>query len=727
MCLKNKFGRWALAFGLWSLLYCDIANAEELKAKEPIVVNGDKVEYFHEKKQVVGSGNISITYKDVVMTCDRITVYLDTRDAIAEGNVRINQKDAYFTGEKINYNFDTRVGRAINGYANYKPFYGKAQEIDKLSDKQINLERGYITTCDLEKPHYRVQSRELKIYLDDKVIAKHILFFIGNVPVMYFPYYVQPLDEKKTHFTVIPGEDTGWGYYALTSYRYYLNDDNRGDLLLDYRTKKGLGAGVNHYYTVPQLGKGSFKFYYTHENDALAYEPSGDIQSRHRFQVRHEWEMGENTDTLAVVEFNQLSDKYVIKDYFYNEYEELGDTPSSYISVTTQKQDYSARLLLEKRFDPFFTVVEHLPAYQIDIPSYRLTKNLPIYYKASASGAYMNQTFDEKVATPQKDIGVIRFDTYNQLSYAAKIFRSLGITPYAGTQQTYYSRNKWGETNQIRGILNAGVDSSIKFYKTYDVESNFLGLDMHKLRHIITPTANYYYTHQPTISPDNLNQFDSIDALDAKNGVVLALENKLQTKRLQGEELKSVDLATLIVSSNYAFTLKEDNTAFKYQKFKSVDFQLEIVPYPWLYSLSKISINTKNCSVQTESIDVVADYRNKWSLGLGQRYESAETGKSNLLTLDGSYKINDKWKVRAYERFDAHKGSLEEQEYTVYRDLHCWLLEFTCNIKSTSDKIDYGFWVVMRLKAFPDTAIGFKRTYYRPRFGSTGGGAAVGY
>ncbi len=143
MSRKSKIRRWSLVFGLWLAAVPYFAHAEELKAKEPVVVNGDKVEYLHEKKQVIGSGNVSITYKDVVLTCDKITVYLDTKEAIAEGNVKITQKDAYFTGEKINYNFDTRVGRVIGGYVNAKPFYGKAKELDKIANKdQFNLERG---------------------------------------------------------------------------------------------------------------------------------------------------------------------------------------------------------------------------------------------------------------------------------------------------------------------------------------------------------------------------------------------------------------------------------------------------------------------------------------------------------------------------------------------------------------------------------------------------------
>ncbi|MBI5124589.1 MAG: LPS-assembly protein LptD, partial [Candidatus Omnitrophica bacterium] len=371
MFRKSKIIFWLLVSlrgtlwvsGYWFLSYSSV-NAQELKAKEPVVVNGDKVEYFQERKQVVGTGNISITYKDVVLTCDKVTVYLDTREAIAEGNVKITQKDAYFTGEKINYNFDTRLGKVIDGYVNSKPFYGRADEIAKTSDKEIDLEHGYVTTCDLDKPHYRVQAKQVEIYLDDRVVAKHIFFFVGNVPIMYFPYYVQPIDkERSAHATLELGKDKDWGYYALTSYRYYFSEIANGRILLDYRSKKGLAEGIDNYYSIEGIGSGSARFYYTHENDAAAYEKTGETESKYRFQVRHRWDMG--YDTVAMLEFNKLRDQNFIKDYFYKEYEEEG-APDNYLSFTTTKRDYTTTLLLRKRFDKYFNVVERLPEFSVE-------------------------------------------------------------------------------------------------------------------------------------------------------------------------------------------------------------------------------------------------------------------------------------------------------------------------------------------------------------------------
>ncbi len=727
---KKVFSAFCLLFSVLCFLFsvfCPLTYAaektipSELPSKEPIVVNGDKVEYFHEQKEVIGTGNISITYRDVVLTCEKVQVYLDTREAIAEGNVRVTQKGAYFTGERMNYNFDTKKGTILQGYLNASPFYGKAQNVDKIANKdQFNLNRGYITTCDLEKPHYRLQARQVKVYLDDKIVAKHIVFFLGNTPVLYWPYYVQPLKDKKSHITVIPGQRSEWGYYALVSYRYHVDDNNRGDILLDYRSKKGLAEGVNHYYKIPQLGDGAFKVYYTDENSGLEYQNTGSPKLRYRYQWRHKWDVTD--DTLATAEFNKLSDIDVIKDYFYNEYEELGDQPDNYVSFVTQKSDYSTELLFRKSFNKFLTVVERLPEYSIIIPNFRLFKDVPFYYKANASGVYLNKTFASTYVdpvtgvTPPKDLSVARLDVYNQLSYAARFFKALNVTPYAGTEDTYYSRNKWGDTNLIRTIFQAGVDNSIKFYKVYDVETNYLGLDIHKLRHIITPTVGYFYTHQPTVSPYNLNQFDQIDAVTAQNGFHLALENRLQTKRGDGDQMKSVDLATLIISTDYLFRLKKNNWDIKDDKLNNVDFLLELIPYSWTYLVSRMTVNTKTSSIQTAGNDIVFNGGDKWQLAVGQRYENTTTGSTNLFTMDATYRINSKWMVRAYERINVQKRSVEEQEYTITRDLHCWIAEFTYNVKDVGDQ---SLWLVMKLKAFPEYPIGLKRTYSRPRFGST--------
>ncbi|MCX5678005.1 MAG: hypothetical protein NTY76_02735 [Candidatus Omnitrophica bacterium] len=698
------------------ILFAKSSYAEGLPTKEPIVVNGDHVEYLQNEKKVVGNGNISITYKDIVLTCDKVAVNLETHDAEAEGNVNITQKGAYFIGDKIDYNFEKRSAVIDYGYVNARPFYGRAENLTKEAGKdEFGLNNGSITTCDLDRPHYRIKAERIKIYLGDKVVANNVVFLIGDTPVFCLPYYVQPLDEhtRKSHITVIPGRSKDWGYYALTAYRYYLDDKFRGDVLLDYRSKLGLAAGVNHYMDT-DVGKGAFKAYYTQENNNLAFEKTGEVDTRYRYQYRHRWDI-KDADTTAIMEFHYLSDPNVIRDYFYTEYEELGATPDSYLSLITTKQDYTTEFLIRKRFNNFYTVVERLPEYNINVLNYKIG-NTSFYYSGNASGVYLNETFAKSTTTP-KDINAVRFDTYNQIAYAARFFKSVSISPFAGIRETYYSRNAWGDTNEVRTLFREGVDASTKFYKLYDVNTNYMGLDINKLRHVITPSASYVHVHQPTIAPENLTQYDGIDALDTENHVVLSLENKLQTKRKSGDQMASVDLLRFIVSTDYLFRLEKRSVELKNNKFNGVDFKLELIPYSWLYLNSDWHVNTKTCLVETANVDFVLNGGDKWALSAGQRYYDLPSGKSYQVTMDGRYKINEKWKLRMYERFDLASNKFEQQQYTISRDLHCWILEFTYDIR---DQNNHTFWITMTLKAFPTYPIGFKQTYSQPRFGSAG-------
>jgi Organic solvent tolerance protein OstA len=715
------------------------AFAEDAKPKTPIVVNGDKVEYLYEQKKVVGTGNISIDYEGVMLTCEKVVVYLDTREAIAEGDVKITQKDTYMTGEKINYNFDKRTGKAIDAYVNYVPFYGKAKDVEKVGENQTNLERGQITTCDLDNPHYRIQAKQVKIYTEDKVIAKHVLLFVGNVPILYLPYWVQPLNVPSTGITTMVGHDSDWGYYVLNSLKFDYGDLFKGRWRLDYRTSNGLAAGVDDNYKLPGLGEGAIRFYFAQENDdTLSHKPITREEGKYRFQVRHKWQVLE--DTLFTLELNKVKDDNFMKYYFEKEWEEQGQ-PDNYLSFVTTKPDYTTTFLARVRLDKYYDVVQRLPEYTIDVPQYNIKYNgesSPLYYSMQTSGAYLQRASrnNSSIGPMQKDRDVIRLDTYNRLNYPVKLLKSFNTTPYMGMRQTYYSRNALGRTNIVRGVFNAGVDNSIKFYKIYDINTNALDLNINKLRHVVTPMVNYYYTHQPTVSNEVLMQFDGIDAIKEDNGIFISVENKLQTKRGG----VSVDLVDFIISSDYKFKLKEDvfpefkNSDYKTRKFTSVDMQLELKPYPWIYSLAKMRINTKQELPESASIDFVGGKEADRSLAFGYRYEHSfdpaiaadpDTNGNivNYLTTDLIYRFNEFWMARIYWRANLNKGYLDEQQYTISRDLHCWVLEFTYDIrpyqnnKTITDQI---FWFALRLKAFPDQPLGIRRSYSRTRAGEPG-------
>jgi hypothetical protein len=61
------------------------------------------------------------------------------------------------------------------------------------------------------------------------------------------------------------------------------------------------------------------------------------------------------------------------------------------------------------------------------------------------------------------------------------------------------------------------------------------------------------------------------------------------------------------------------------------------------------------------------------------------------------------------------KRGLREQEYTVSRDLHCWVWDITYNVKRGHGE---SIWFVFRLKAFPELEFEFNQSYHEPKPGS---------
>lgn len=677
-----------------------ICLAEETDISSvPVEVSGDQVQYFEAEKKVVGEGRVVVTYKDIKMTCKKATAFLDSKEAIAEGDVVVARGDDILRGEKIIYNFQTETGTIVNGVAKADVWYGGGKEVKKISANEIDITDGYVTTCDLMKPHYAIRSKQVKIYLGKRVVARNVTFNVGGVPVMYLPVYSQPAKEKFPKITIVPGTNKDWGAYLLSSYRYNLSDDVKGNVHLDYRRNKGLGEGLDYGFKSDDLGNGYARLYYINECDKTQHTK----KERWRAQYRHKWEV--RPDTTGIVEYHKFKDVNFSKDYLYREEFERDPQPPTYATIIHASPNYEASLYVEDRVNKFFTDVERLPEAQINFKNQRLFEKLPVFYKGYFDGVNLNK----EVANSTQQNHVIRADTYNQLAVPFRLVDFISVDPYIGTQQTFYTREIATDKNRFRGALYTGLDFSSNFYRVYDCKTDFLNLDISGMRHIFTPNVSYYYVQKPTLLPDKLFDFDDIDTLDKKYGIGLALENKLQTKRLNDKnELITSELLRFIIDADYFIRSSSMN-----HRLSDIDADLEIKPYTWLFIKQTALYDPRPSAFKSVNTDVTArDPKEKWWIGAGHRYED---GFSSQLTTEAEAKVTPKWKCRVYERYEFKGNELKEQEYTITRDLHCWEMAFTY---SAIEKDSHTFWLIFRLKAFPEMPLKLGTSYYRPRTGS---------
>ncbi len=672
-----------------------------------IQVHGDSVEYFHEQEKVVGTGHVIIDYDETRLTADKITVNMATQVAVAEGHVVLKQKGSTFRGERGEYNFKTKVGNVSSMDLEIEPsLYGKARTIERVSPKHYRVTDGYVTTCCGDSPFYRIQSQDVDIYPGKKVVVRNAFIFIKNVPIFFIPFFVQPLvDFDRFPIQIIPGKDHDWGAFVLSKWRYELLDtpdfSSKGNVLLDWRERRGFGYGVDNYYRGNRVGRGSIRAYYTDDGES----PSTSHPERYRGQWRHQMKLG--PDTTFTTELNRLSDPTIIKDFFYREEYERSAFPDNYVSIITNRPEYTLSILDRQRWDDFFTVVERSPEIRLDTHT-RQFQETPFYLRQEAEFSSLRKLF----AYSDREFAATRFDLNETFLYAghAGVF---ALTPRVGTHQTYYSRTVEDQEGLVRGTFDPGLDLSTRFYRIYDVTVHAFGLDFNKIRHIFSPSMSYNFRPNPTVLRNKLQQFDQLDTLDKQNFMRFNFENKFQTKertplsasggrgaRLPGgQEPGTREIARVLPFFDYDFDT---------QHLENAGIQAGLRPYPWLGLSSDATYNTRNGKFETANFDI-GFTKPGVTVAVGQRYLREESSQT---TLDVRYRLNSEWAFKVYERYEFEENRSKEFEVTVSKTFNCVITDVTYNHSETGGDT---FYLILRLKGYPNVSFDLGQTYNSAR------------
>ncbi len=663
-----------------------------------IICTGDRIEFLTEEKIIIGQGNVVVLSKDIKMTCDKAVINLDKKEGHLEGNVILYQDEGIFHADKIDYDFEAEKGTLINGRAEFEPWYGRGGEILKVGDKEYVIKNGYMSTCEFDPPHYRIQAKEVKIFLDDKVIARNIKLYIDNYPVFYLPIYIHSLKDKRPKINISPGYEKDWGIYLSGQYRYWINSNSNGYIHADWRELRGWAGGVDYDYNSSRFGEGSVNTYYLEDlNKQFVLVEDQIRKDRYRAEWRHRWQV--NEETLVQAEFHKFSDGDIMKEFFEEEYEKE-QQPKSFLAVTTHKPDYVLNLTARARANEFFSVVEKLPELSLNVPGLQLGETR-FYYQTQTSASNL---YRWRAGVTDSD-STIRFDSYNQISYANKLFNWLSVSPYIGGRETWYDKDVSGDRLN-RGIFYAGTSLSATFHRIFNLQTDFLGLDINGLRHLFEPGLNYGYSYQPIgVERNKILQFDGIDGISNSNSFTYTLGNKLQTKREIESQMQNTNLAQLDFSINYYPEAKT-------RRFSSIYSYFKLMPYNWLSCEIKTYTDIYKKVMNSVTFDLIAS-KDNWRFGIGNSYTKGS--KENQLTAQWDYKFNEKWSAQVYQRWNYHNdrfgnARVVEQEYTIRRDLHCWIGEFIWNRK------DYDtFWFALTLKAFPQIKIRGRASYTPPR------------
>jgi LPS-assembly protein len=703
--------------------------------KAPIEITSTG-ETTYENGLATARDNVAIHIGNTDIYADYAQYNSTTKDVELRGHVRIYRDASVYIAESGIYNTETKKIKALNARTESQPYFLTGGHVTSISENGYLIKDGTFTTHDSPKNDFHLRARTIRVYENDRVIFQYVTAYVGKVPVFWWPYLYQSLNEAFS-FSISPAYLSSWGPSLLTQVTFPITEDIRGRFRLDYRGRRGVAVGLDSTMDYFNDSQARLKTYYIQDQNPNLNEtniPRKDVPTG-RYRVSLADTTNFTDDIYGLANLTKLSDQYVMQDFFQGEFR-IDPVPDNVLAVTKTDPFYTLTAIERFQANQFFTTTERQPEVVLDIKRHGLFGG-PIFYEGETGFANLRLQFPQGLGF--ENYGTDRLDTFHQLTFPNTYFGWLSIVPRVGYRGTYYGKT-WdlGSTTFIppsnplvpnfilppptlanpvkfdgdtfRSVFDTGAEASFKISRTWEnVQSRAVGLD--GLMHVIQPFTNFSYVKEDGPNPTSIlaldrfqpstqlpaidfPQFTTIDTIDDWTIWRVGVRNKLETRR-DDRTITWFELDTYVdVNFNNPF----DRTDYS-NLFNNIRFQ----PLPWV----SFSINSQLPAFDQgfTEIDTVANVQPMANLQLtvAHRYLNGNPffQDSSLFVVGGYYRIDDNWGVAVQEQYEGATGILEQQRYSIYRDLSSWVASFGGIIRDNNGSKEYGVLFTITLKAFP--------------------------
>lgn len=557
------------------------AAPDVLRSKGKLVeYRAPEIRYDRGNKLMHLARGSEVKYKTMTLRSGTIDFDSAKEVMIAGGEPKpiLVDTDEEISGDQMRYHMPTEQGEIIGGRTKFENAFYHGKDIWKLGDDVLAVEDAAFSTCELEKPHYHFSSSQMKIYMDDKIVAKPVVLKIRNIPVFALPFYVASLKKHRHSGFLLPNFELGV-------------DDNRGRFL------RNLG-----YYWAPNDyldATASFDFYPAQDR-VVSYLTSR-YNVRYRFDGRlaikynrdvprdkkdtvveasHRQTLSETADLTGDARFFSSSSIYQDIDDAQRLDRDIRSNLTFSKRFPGSNRSFRVDLQRQENLDDG-SLVELLPAVVFSQPS------RPLVGSAGARGGIGGDTADRSSRGVLEDlywnlesqaarvrtrsaIGTEEEHSGSQarsgLRMTRNVLKHLRFSPSVDGEATWIDEDRRGDSNALRATYRTSVAASTTIYGTM---LKPLG-PARGFRHLIEPGASWNWAPEfreylfvaegdtTRTLQDRFFSFGGIGGTPRKsNNMSFSIRNLLQTKWRAGENETRIDLFTLRNAISYDF-LAED-------------------------------------------------------------------------------------------------------------------------------------------------------------------------
>ncbi|MGD8959101.1 MAG: LptA/OstA family protein, partial [Desulfobacteraceae bacterium] len=227
---------------------------------QPWHITADEISYDDKLQVYIARGNVDITKLDRRLKADYAR--FDYRNMLAEasGNVIMTVGQDVLHGDRMEMDLRSETGTVYGGglFVEEKHFFIRGETIQKVGPRDFKIHRAVLTSCDGDPPAWKITGRNLKVALEGYGTVTHPVLWVRNVPLLYSPFMVFPVKEKRQSGLLTPeaavSERLGTQY--VQPLFWAINDSSDATFHVDYMSERGVKTGVEYRYMLDEFSKG---------------------------------------------------------------------------------------------------------------------------------------------------------------------------------------------------------------------------------------------------------------------------------------------------------------------------------------------------------------------------------------------------------------------------------------------------------------------------------------
>jgi lipopolysaccharide assembly outer membrane protein LptD (OstA) len=497
------------------------------------------------EESILLTGEAGITYGETTLKADSIQYNYDTGLLKAWGSPALTDSDGLVKGSRMRYRLNENKGIIEKGTTSFDKWLFNGDVISKVGDRDLYGKGSDFTTCDLDEPHYHFSCSQLKLTVDDKVVARPVILYVRNIPVMFIPFFIFPIQK---------GRKSGFLKPTIGIF----NDERRGRSITDL----GYFFAVNDYMDITVAsdlyenarwsvrGEGRYASRYNY-NGAVFYSFTEDVLASSRRSLmtfRHNQTL--NRDTSIKIHGNFASDRTIYEDISFDIDEVL-------------QRSLESRATYNRRTSWGSFYVTGYNDYSLDrdrtftqLPLFSLVKNSSPVFSDEGDGWYsglnysLNTGFESTRIKDEDGTTVLQASrTSMTLTDPMKLMGWLNLTPRFNVTGSYYHTRKDNTGFVHHETYEGSVSLFTRLFGIFDRPT--IG-PMTKWRHTISPQLSYRY--RPDFDTDRYSHLPRFPGGGGEaNSLTLSVNNDFDAKYLAGEEEKKISLLSVVNSTAYSF------------------------------------------------------------------------------------------------------------------------------------------------------------------------------